>query len=47
MIMKYYKNIACTDFVNLNIALNLHSYEESYSYTGVHMTDLSLVVFKL
>ena len=26
--MKNYKNIACTDFVNLNIALILHSYEE-------------------
>ena len=27
--MKSYKNIACTDFVNVNIALNLHSYEEN------------------
>ena len=26
--MKNYKHIACTDFVNLNIALHLHSYEE-------------------
>ena len=26
--MKNYQNIAYTDFVNVNIALNLHSYEE-------------------
>ena len=26
---KKYKNIVCTDFVNVNIALNLHSYEEN------------------
>ena len=25
--MKNYKNIACTDFVNINIALNLYPYE--------------------
>ena len=29
-----YKNIACTDFANVNIYLNLHSYEENY--TRVH-----------
>ena len=27
--MKNYKNIACADFVNENIALNLHPYEEN------------------
>ena len=27
--MKSYKNIAFTDFVNVNIALNLHSYGEN------------------
>ena len=27
--MKNYKNIACTDFLNLNIHLDLHSYEEN------------------
>ena len=27
--MKNYKNIACTFFVNVNIALNLNSYEEN------------------
>ena len=27
--MKKYKNIACTDFVNVSIALKLHSYEEN------------------
>ena len=27
--MKNYTNIACTDFKNVNIALNLHSYEEN------------------
>ena len=27
--MKNYKNIAYTDFVNVNIALNLHSYKEN------------------
>ena len=27
--MKTYKNIACTDFVNVNIALNLHTYGEN------------------
>ena len=30
--MKNYKNITCTDFVNLNVALNLHSYEENWSF---------------
>ena len=30
--MKDYKNIACTDFVNVNIDLNLHSYKENYSF---------------
>ena len=27
--MKNYENIACTIFVNVNIALNLNSYEEN------------------
>ena len=27
--MKHYKNIACANFVNVNIALSLHSYEEN------------------
>ena len=27
--IKNYKNIACTFFVNVNIALNLNSYEEN------------------
>ena len=27
--MKNYKNIACTFFVNVNIALNLNSYKEN------------------
>ena len=27
--MKNYRNIASKDFVNLNIAFNLHSYEEN------------------
>ena len=27
--MKNYKNIAFTDFVNVNMVLNLHSYEEN------------------
>ena len=27
--MKNYKNIACANFVNVNIALSLHSYEEN------------------
>ena len=31
--MKNDKNIACTDFVNVNIALNLHSYEDNYSFS--------------
>ena len=30
--MKNYENIACTDFVNVNIALTLHSCEEDYSF---------------
>ena len=33
MNMKNYKSIAYTDFVNVNIALNLHSYEENQSFT--------------
>ena len=28
--MKNYKNIARTDFVNVNITLNLHSYEDRF-----------------
>ena len=27
--MKNYKNIGCGDFVNVNIALNSHTYEEN------------------
>ena len=27
--MKSYKNIACIDFVNVNIALNAHAYEKN------------------
>ena len=27
--MKNYENIECADFVNVNIALNLHFYEEN------------------
>ena len=30
--IKNYKNIACTFFVNVNIALNLNSYEKNYSF---------------
>ena len=33
MNMKNYKNIVYTDFVNVNIALNLYSYEENQSFT--------------
>ena len=40
--MKKYKNIACTDFVHVSIALNLHSYEENY-YTRFHKKDVSFV----
>ena len=29
MNMKNYKNIACTDFENVNVALNLHSSKEN------------------
>ena len=30
--MKYYKNIACIYFENVNIALNLYAYEENHSF---------------
>ena len=30
--MKYYKNIACIYFENVNIALNLYAYEENQSF---------------
>ena len=30
--IKDYKNIACTNFVNVSIAVNLHSDEENYSF---------------
>ena len=30
--MKYYKNIACIYFVNVNIALNSYAYEENQSF---------------
>ena len=30
--MKNYKNIACIDFVNVNIALNSHAYEGNLSF---------------
>ena len=26
------KNIACAGFANVNVTLNLHSYEENYSF---------------
>ena len=29
--MKIYKNIACIDFVNVNIALNSYAYEKFYT----------------
>ena len=29
--MKSHKNIACIDFANVNVALNLHAYKENYS----------------
>ena len=41
--MKNYKNIACTDFVNVNIALNLHSYEESLSFILEFIKRVSFV----
>ena len=42
--MKNYKNIACTDFVNVNIAVNLHSYEKKLEfYTRVHKKDVFFV----
>ena len=30
--MNNYKNIACTDFVNVNVALNLRSAEENLDF---------------
>ena len=30
--MKNYKNVACAFFVNVNIALNLTSYEKNWSF---------------
>ena len=41
--MKNYKNIACIDFVNVNIALNLHSYEESLSFILEFIKRVSFV----
>ena len=43
--MKNYKNIASTHFVNVNIALNLHSCEKKLQfYTRVHKKDVSFIV---
>ena len=40
------KHCICS-FVNVNIALNLHSYEENKSFdTGVHKEDVSFMAFK-
>ena len=48
--VKNYKSIARTDFLNVNIALNLHSYEEnvdfymsSYEFLLEFMKSLSFV----
>ena len=39
--MKNYKNIACTDFVNVN-SLNLHSYEENYIFILEFMKTMNI-----
>ena len=38
------KNIACTDFVIVNIALNLHSYEENKSFILEFMKKMYLLL---
>ena len=38
------KNIACTDFVLANIALNLHSYEENKSFILEFMKKMYLLL---
>ena len=40
--MKNYEIIAYTDYVDINIALNLYSYEENLKfYTSVHKKDVN------
>ena len=41
--MKNYKNIGCGDFVNINIALNSHAYEENYSFIKEFMKNICFV----
>ena len=43
--MRNYKNIACTDFMNVNIALNLYTFlwSKLEFYTRVHEKDVSIV----
>ena len=38
------KNIACTNFVNINIALNLYSYEGNYSFILNFMKKMYLLL---
>ena len=42
--MKNYKSIACTDFMNVNKALNLYPYEENYSFILEFMKKIDLLL---
>ena len=43
--MKNYKNMVCTDFMNVNIALS--SYEKLEFYTRVDKKDVSFVALEI
>ena len=42
--MKNYKNIACTDFMNVNIDSILYFYEENYSYILEFIKKMNLLL---
>ena len=42
--MKNYKNIAYTDLVNVNIGLNLHSYEENSNFILEFIKNMYLLL---
>ena len=43
--IKNYKNIACTDFMNVNIALNVHSYEENKIFILEFIKEMYFLMF--
>ena len=45
--MKSHKNIACIDFANVNVALNLHAYKHDIFYELYELFDLQHICTKV